>query len=36
MTALHWAAKRNQYKVCEILLKNHCDVDAKDIVIILL
>ena len=34
MTALHWATKRNQYRICDLLIKNFSDVDAKDIVIL--
>ena len=33
MTALHWACKRNHYKIAKVLLENQADVDAKDIVI---
>ena len=31
MTGLHWAAKRGNYEICEILLKNNDHVNALDI-----
>ena len=35
MTALHWAVKRKNFKICEILIKNHSYLDTKDIVYII-
>lgn len=32
MTALHWAAKRNEYEIAEKLITYGADVNAKDIV----
>jgi ankyrin repeat protein len=31
MTGLHWAAKRGHYTLCEILIKNHSDINAFDV-----
>jgi len=31
MTGLHWAAKRGNYEVCEILIKNKSHINALDI-----
>ena len=30
-TALHWAILRNQYKIIEMLLQKHADIDYKDL-----
>jgi hypothetical protein len=32
MTALHWAAKRDNFECCYLLLKYNSDVNAVDIV----
>lgn len=31
MTGLHWASKRGNYEVCEILLKSNSHINAFDI-----
>ena len=32
MTGLHWASKKNHFKIAQVLLEYKADVDAKDIV----
>lgn len=34
MTALHWAAKRGNLEILEILIEAGADIDARDIVIL--
>lgn len=31
MTGLHWACKKGNFEMAELLIKHHCDVDAVDV-----
>lgn len=32
MTPLHWASKRGHLKLIQLLIENHSDIDAEDLV----
>ena len=36
MTGLHWAAKLGHVEIAKLLIKKHSDVEARDIVIMII